>query len=398
MKKNIYLLISLFILSFAVCLPKKEGKAIPAFGRKYRISCQTCHSPAMPKLKEFGDEFAGNGFRLSEYESPRYFLETGDSKLNLIREFPIAVRLDGHITCNNADNNTLDFGTPFGLKILSGGELSDKLSYYFYFYMNERGEVAGVEDAFLMYHDLFGTGLNISLGQFQVCDPLFKRELRLTLEDYGIYTVKPGNSTISLKYDRGVIVEYGLPTGTDMVAMIVNGNGIGEAGNEILFDKDKYKNYFFKLSQSLGSHLNVGFFGYSGKEELGGIPGTVINQATFYGPDLTFTAGDKFECNLQYLRRLDSKVRASNFLILDDVLTHGGLAEIIYSPKGDMSNWYLTGLLNWIESDINDLNYKTTTLHAGYLLQRNVRLVGEYTRYFGDDDFGRASVGFVSAF
>ena len=57
---------------------------------------------------------------------------------------------------------TADFGAPFVLKILSGGELSDKLSYYFYFLFNERGSIAGVEDAFLMYHDLLNSGINFT--------------------------------------------------------------------------------------------------------------------------------------------------------------------------------------------------------------------------------------------
>ena len=397
MKKNIYIPISLLILVFSLFLPKKEGQAIPAFGRKYQISCQTCHTPVMPKLKAFGDEFAGNGFRLTDYESPRYYMETGDNKLSMLRDFPLAVRLDGHVTYNNGNREGSDFGTPYGMKILSGGELSNKLSYYFYFYMNERGKVAGVEDAFLMYHDLFETGINIYLGQFQVCDALFKRELRLTLEDYHIYTVSPGISSISLKYDRGIMVEYGLPTGTDLVGLVVNGNGMGEAGDAHLFDKDKYKNYLFKIAQSAGDHLGFGFFGYFGKEELNVIGGPVINQAVFYGPDLTLNMDEKLEINLQYLHRTDSKV-FTDTLLLDDILTHGAIAEIIFAPQGDRSNWYYVGLLNWMESDLTEMNYKTATFHTGYLLRRNVKLVGEYTRHFGGNNFGRASLGFVSAF
>ena len=38
--------------------------AIPAFARKYNMSCKTCHSP-FPTLKAYGDEFAGNGFQLN---------------------------------------------------------------------------------------------------------------------------------------------------------------------------------------------------------------------------------------------------------------------------------------------------------------------------------------------
>jgi len=174
------------ILFFLVLIPGWEGNAIPAFARKYSISCQVCHAPAMSRLKAFGEDFAGDGFRLTEYESPRHFMQTGDERLSLFREVPIAFRFDGFASYNFNDSGQSDFTVPFVIKIMSGGELSDKLSYYFYFLLNERGSIAGVEDAFLMYRDLFGSGINVYLGQFQASDPLFKGELRFTLEPYKI--------------------------------------------------------------------------------------------------------------------------------------------------------------------------------------------------------------------
>ncbi|MBK9388735.1 MAG: hypothetical protein IPN68_00585 [Bacteroidetes bacterium] len=154
MKRNLIIRISSIIIFILVIMPGWEGKAIPAFARKYSISCQVCHAPAMPRLKAFGEDFAGEGFRLKEYESPRYFLQTGDDRLSLFREVPIAIRLDGFASYNFNDEGRADFSAPFVLKILSGGELSENLSYYFYFLLSERGEIAGVEDAFLMYRDL----------------------------------------------------------------------------------------------------------------------------------------------------------------------------------------------------------------------------------------------------
>jgi hypothetical protein len=79
-------------------------------------------------------------------------------------------------------------------------------------------------------------------------------------------------------------------------------------------------------------------------------------------------------------------------------LIQGGFAELIFSPKGDMSSWYLTGHVNLINSDIPDLNYKSAMVHAGYLLRRNVKLVSELTCQFSGPKYVRASVGFVSAF
>lgn len=398
MKK--FTIVVLLALASSVLIPVDETMAIPAFARKYQMSCTTCHSPAMPRIKAFGEDFAGDGFRMKDTEAPRYFVNTGDEKLSLLRELPIAIRLEGHITYDNENNDAFEFGFPWGLKLLSGGEISKHLSYYFYFYMSEAGEVAGIEDAFLTYTDLFGSGINISAGQFQVCDPLYKRELRLTLEDYVIYTLKPGTSSISLKYDRGIIVDYGLKTGTDFVAEIVNGNGIGEAGNEFMFDKDKYKNFFIKGSQSIGKMFNIGLFGYFGKESLADTSNAPVNSVVFWGPNLTFNFDEKFVVNVQYARRTDSEVviEGETTEFRGDVLTHGGFAEIIFAPKGDMSDWYLTVLGNWVDSDLEELDYSSASLHAGYLLRRNVRLVGEYTWQFSNDGWGRASLGVVAAF
>ena len=46
---------------------------------------------------------------------------------------------------------------------------------------------------------------------------------------------------------------------------------------------------------------------------------------------------------------------------LEDVRTQGAFAEVIYSPKGDMSKWYLTGLINWVDSDYDELDYSSAT-------------------------------------
>jgi len=399
MKKPLYFKIwpAAFLALFLIT--GQDGNAIPAFARKYQISCQVCHSPAMPRLKPFGDEFAGNGFRLTEYESPRYFIQTGDDKLSLFRELPLAIRVDGFATYNFANEKTPDFASPFVLKILSGGELSDKLSYYFYFLMNERGEVAGLEDAFLMYHDFLNTGINLYAGQFQVSDPLFKGELRYTLESYAIYGTKPESSSADLKYDRGVMIEKDFPTGTTILGEMTNGYGIGAAGESFIFDKDKYKNFMLRIQQSLGKYVSVGFFGYLGKETIHDSFFTTTSDLKMFGPDITIDFDEKLIINAQYVKRIDSRVLLdSPYNSMNDVATSGGFAEIIYAPKGDMSKWYLTGLVNWVESDLDYLDYSSATLHAGYLLRRNMRVVGEYTEVLSGEKYGKVNVGIITAF
>lgn len=399
MKTSFITRAAILTVTIIMLLPYKQMSAIPAFARKYQISCQVCHTPVMPRLKAFGDDFAGDGFRMTEYESPRHFIETGDDRLSLFRELPLAFRIDGHVTANFNGEGSVDFAAPFMLKILSGGELSDRLSYYFYFMLDERGRVAGLEDAFIMYKDLFRTGINIYLGQFAVSDPMFKGEMRYTIENYHIYATAPGQSSVNLKYDKGILLDKGFKTGTTVVFEVISGTGLGSADHWYVFDKDKYKNMLLKVTQDIGEYASLGFFGYTGKELLWTGTGDIVSSVKMYGPDLVLDFNEKLIIGLQYLWRTDSDVYLNpGQPVRKNVLTHGGFAEVIYSPKGDMSTWYLNGLLNWVESDLDMLDYRSATLHAGYIIRRNVRLVTEYTRVFSGNPYGKLSGGFVSAF
>ncbi|MGA9117159.1 MAG: hypothetical protein WB626_10320 [Bacteroidota bacterium] len=367
--------------------PADPAGAIPAFARKYDMSCTTCHAPA-PKLKAYGEEFAGNAFRLADRESPRAYRSTGDAELMLLRDFPLAVRLDGAVRWQPQASGRTDIQAPYLMKLLSGAEIWHDVGYYFYFYFNERGDVAGVEDAYIVFNDLFHSGLDAAVGQFQVSDPLFKRELRLTLEDYEIYRTAPGDSRINLAYDRGVFLSYALPTGTDIVLEILNGNGIPKADDARNFDRDLYKNLMLRISQDAGAALRIGGFGYWGKEA-----GGAVNTVWMAGPDLTISL-EPLEINAQYVERRDN-----NPLFLAQRswrTTRGGMAEIIYTPGGDRSSWYAAGLYNRVTTQ-GEQAFHTLTAHGGYLLARNIRLYGEYT-YDLEVRASALSAGFASAF
>jgi len=77
----------------AVTAETVGGAHIPAFSRKYGVSCALCHSPA-PRLNEFGARFAENGFEFMVGEAPLDTIDTGDASLRLMREVPLALRLD----------------------------------------------------------------------------------------------------------------------------------------------------------------------------------------------------------------------------------------------------------------------------------------------------------------
>ena len=366
--------LSVFVV-FILLLTAVESFAIPAFARRYKLSCTTCHDP-FPKLKEYGDEFAGAGFILKEEEKERDYITAGDDLLWLNRTFHVGARLDAYAMVHTDQDVDKDLQTPWGLKLLSGGAVTKNIGYYFYFYMSERGEVAGIEDAYIHFDNVFGSNLDIMVGQFQTSDPLMKRELRLTFEDYEIYKVRPGDSGTNLAYDRGVMLVYGIDqTGTDLVGFIVNGNGKAQADEDTKkFDADKYKNFGFRLSQGIGDFMSIGGYYYTGKE--GGAGGTPTNEIAFWGPDLNIGLGP-VEVTAQYLERKDSDPL---FAGGTEAKTTGVVTEVVIAPRLDRSRFYLTGLYNWIDSDLDALDYQTITLGGTYLVARNLRLTAEYTR------------------
>jgi hypothetical protein len=406
-KKSIILSILVTTLLLINLYPV-DSEAIPAFARRYKISCTTCHAP-MPKLKAYGDEFAGNGFVIPEDEKERDYISAGDSLLWLNRTFPVAARFDAYGVYDSKAPVDNDLQLPWGVKLLSGGNLYKNIGYYFYFYLSERGEVAGIEDAYIHFNNIFKTNLDVMVGQFQTSDPLMKRELRLTFEDYIIYTRRVGFSNINLTYDRGVMLPYGIDkSGTDLVLMVVNGSGIGEAGENRKFDDDKFKNYGFRINQAIGEIASVGALVYYGRERVTDTLGVNDNEVTYIGPDFNLTVG-KFEFTGQYLLRRDT-----NPLFIPNAKsknTSGIIGEIIFAPKKERSRHYITFLYNWVDSDLKEedyvllapffefqtLNYHTATLSGTYQLARNLRFLVELTRDI-ELEANRAVLGIVSAF
>lgn len=369
--------------------------AVPAFARRHKLSCTACHAP-FPALKDFGEEFAGNGFYIPEDEKDRDYVTAGDPLLRLNRVFQLAVRFEAFGRYDDGAGVDGDLQTPWGVKLLSGGLLAKNVGYYFYFYLSERGEVAGVEDAYLHFNNIKGAELDVMVGQFQTSDPLMKRELRLTYEDYEIYKKRIGGSRVNLAYDRGVMVPFSISrTGTDLVALVVNGNGIPEAGENRSFDDDKYKNFAFRIAQGLADAATVGGFAYYGKETApGGDYAEGTNETMFLGGDLGF-GGARMAFAGQYLFRRDKNPTFTS--AAKDVDTHGVVAELILSPDIDKSRHHVTLLYNRIDSDLEGYDYETGTLGASYLMARNLRLLAEYT-YDAVSFSNRAVLGFTSAF
>lgn len=363
----------------------RDAGAIPVFARRYGVSCAQCHAP-FPRVKAFGDMFAGHGFRMVPGEEPGDTLTTGDDLLMLGRAFPMAMRMDMNVQLfhDDVDDTRTDLQTPWNLKILSSAALSKELSYYFYFFLYERGEVGGVEDAFIQWNDVGGKPLDLIAGQFQVSDPLFKRETRLPFEDYTIYRARIGSLPTDLTYDRGFMAIWEQAPVT-ITGQLVNGNGRGPADEHLTLDDDGPKNLVGRVSwDALPEQVRLGAFGYVGRQDGQVSSGPRVRaEVSYVGADATLGMGP-WELNAQYLRRHD---RRPTFTPGEpDAVTEGGFVEALWVPEE--SRWYGYGLWNHVDCDRPILNpraggasdvsrFQTFAAGGGYLVQRNVRVQGE---------------------
>ena len=407
------------LLLIGVTSAPAHALKIPAFARKYGISCQVCHAP-VPRLTPAGEAFAANGFEFQVGEEPRDTVTTGDPLLRLQRSLPLAVRFDAYaqvLSNTKPGQVTTDLQTPWVLKLLSGGQVADKVSYYMYFLLTERGEVAGVEDAYLQFTDLGGSGISVIAGQFQVSDPLFKRELRLSYEDYQPYRVRVGHASADLTYDRGVTALYSPWSGADVALEVVSGRGLNLASENRQFDGDNGKSGVLRVSQEVGP-LRIGAFGYAGSERAKGIH----NRIAMWGPDATMTLGSIGELNVQYVRRTDRDPffgtcspaapcpggRTQQF----QTAVNSAFANATWWPQGPAGRVFVHALYNWIDANAPVVSlrlgeqattlgflerYETGTLGLHYLLRRNVRLIGEAGWDFQRDQ-GRIITGTMVAF
>jgi hypothetical protein len=319
-------------------------------------------------------------------EPPADTVNTGDPLLSLLRDIPLAIRLDAYITAYANGTTATDFQSPYYLKLLSSGPISSGLSYYLYFLLAERGEVGGLEDAFVVANNIGGAPVDLVVGQFQVSDPLFKRELRLEYQDYAVYRTRIGDQPTDLTYDRGLMAIADV-AGFTVTALAVNGNGLSAAGANRRLDNDYPKNVLAHVTRDLATGVRLGLLGYRGQHE-GAADSTaprVTNTLWMLGADATLERGP-LQLNLQYLHREDD---TPTFTIGEPAArTDGGFAELLVRPA--QSRWYGVALYNRVRStrpllDVRlggpsgQRTYEALTGGAGFLLRRNFRVYGELT-------------------
>ncbi|PIR00434.1 MAG: hypothetical protein COV66_06820 [Nitrospinae bacterium CG11_big_fil_rev_8_21_14_0_20_45_15] len=373
LKKTLFFSLTGLLL---LCIFSENVLAIPLFARKYKVSCVMCHT-GFPQLNSFGNAFASNGYQMPDEDTKDFVDEIEDGKLFLHEHFPFAIRVDSFYRARKDTDINLDIESPFSVKILTNGILAKDISYYFYFFFNERGGVTGIEDAFIYFNNAFKIdNFDVRMGQYQISDSIFPREQRLTFQDYTYYTVPVSNSGFNLVYDRGVEASYSIEAtedfGIGLLGGIANGNGINNSNAARNFDSDPYKNFYGRISFSYGNQ-GIGIYAYTGKEEN---TSKAVNEFYRIGPDFNFTVFGDWNIWGSYLYGEDENaIFAANGV--GDINSWGGFTGVTHYLT---DQWLLSLLHNVVEVDRKpQLDVNVFTVNFSYYLMRNLKFMFEGT-------------------
>lgn len=358
----------------ALLLVTSQLHAIPPFARRTGMTCGACHDP-VPRLTAMGEAFAARGFILYDGDTTGTS-SFGDPLLGLNTTFPVGVRFDAYMNYVSGSGGLTDFRTPWTVKLLSGGQVAPNVSYYLYLMMSEHGTMGALEDAWVAFKRPLGVPADVTIGQFQIIDPLWKRETRITLEDYAALRARPGATAAGLTYDRGILVTAALTGSTTLVAELVNGNGIPASTAAGTFDSDRSKAGVLILTQAVGP-LQLGLLGYFGRQTFAPTAAPAEhNRTRMVGPMVKYE-GARVALGGQYVYRDDDDPDFDG--AGPRVQTRGGFAEASWWPQGRGSRVLVTGLYNRVDGDDAAVHVETATFNASYLAARNVRLAAEGT-------------------
>jgi hypothetical protein len=235
-------------------------------------------------------------------------------------------------------------------------------------------------------------------GQFQVSDPVYSRELRMTSEDIAIYETQVSASHFDLTYQRGVQIMYS-PKWIDVDLGLVNGNGIAPESPDGRFDNNSFKDPFLRLNLKMDP-VSFGLYGFYGEDEDSS--SKIKNHFYRAGPDIRIN---------QWIIPLD--IKAQWLFGTDDnpdfsaapsrrLNLNGGFVEALWHISKD---WKGILLYNRVQvSEKPDLNVHSVTANGTYYLLRNFKIFLEYTTDLEEtspahpEEADHIEIGFTAAF
>lgn len=253
--------------------------SIPAFSRKYKTSCVTCHA-VYPRLNPFGESFRYNGYRFPTDDVDQIKEEPIKLGAEAYKRVwpkavwpssipgttPIALRArTAYIVESQEDNSTYsEFSQPI-LQLLAVSNFGDLVSVFVGAHLFEGGELGSLDRLFVRFNDLFKKrisegALNIRIGQF-IPDivPFASNHRGITNVPYSFNTYSAGTGDSFIpehvhgggglfgieNFQMGMEASGIIGSRFRYVAGLVNGNGTEE-------DNNSFRDYYGRVSYKIG--------------------------------------------------------------------------------------------------------------------------------------------------
>lgn len=252
--------VNVLVVAVLVLAGSSPSWAIPAFARKYRTSCQTCHI-AFPALTPFGEAFRLNGYRFPEGSDATMSKDNavpmgaeGYKKLwphsvwpgELPGSAPLSLVVESEVANDRATKTTSFNGLSGEAALLAGGTLGEHASFYseVEFARTEDGGVdTGMERINVQFRPLRSPVFQMKVGAFEPGIFMFSNHRRLTDHAYFITGQSVGdNQWTAEPYQQGI--EF---FGVVAHRVLYNAGYVEGAGNEPNNSKDVYGRVAYKF-------------------------------------------------------------------------------------------------------------------------------------------------------
>lgn len=308
-------LLLVLVLVFVVCFCV-EAYAIPTFARKYRTSCQTCHS-VFPKLTPFGEAFRKNGFMIVEGDMAYVKEEPVSMGAEAYKRVwpdavwpttipgyvPLSLMVIQRFNWDIDDDNATEFNFPHELELMFAGTFGE--DFTFFAELEAEGDEVAAHTNWLMWNDLFIENLiNLKAGFFDIMSNRpYNSHRRLTISRNSIENYRVSDDGFRLRDNQAGIELNGFKNRLAYAVGLVNGTG--EMGDDNK-RKDPYYRVDLKLfglpfdrsGQEPGADLKseknwqdnsiqLGTFGYFGEQDLSE---TTVTTTTVAGVTTTSTS------------------------------------------------------------------------------------------------------------
>lgn len=293
-----------------------ETEAIPAFARKYKTSCATCHI-AVSKRNAFGEAFRRNGYVMTN-QNARLVKEQplklgADAWKDVWPDavwpsdipgvFPVAgiTQLRTEYNLEEKGKEHFEFNFPLDFVLGFGGAFGDDIGFFGAWSYNY-----GLNRLFLTFNDIIGPKdlFNLKVGAFPVgiTDGYLDNQ-RLTMTQVSVLDYSPSGSwkpnTIQAGLELNGIFEHFLQYNIGIV------NGEGRTRSDLSHEKD----YYARISYKFGGY---GLDGY----------GLTLDSAS-----IDFNSDDSFTLGI-YTYFGNTLTNAQDFQFINKFTRYGGDAKL----------------------------------------------------------------------